>query len=175
MALRLKEHNLVKLLALLILLTPGVAYANMVWPALYLETRLFSWWAITVGLVIEYLFIRRLFNLAPKRAAIATFTANAASAVAGVIFIPVSGIVWELFPGSLYMWAFGWGTFNPLTWGGTVFLACLINAFIESVIYRKVFKVSLVIKSKAFLWLVVANAFSVGVALASMWVVPVRA
>ena len=73
-----------KILVVWLLLIPTVAYANMVWPALYLETRLFTWWAISVGLVVEYLFVRHLFSLEPKRAVIADVSANAVSAIAGI-------------------------------------------------------------------------------------------
>lgn len=84
-----------------LLAIPSIAYADLVWPALYLETRLFSWWAISVGLIVEYFFVRKLFGLAPKRAAIADLSANTISAVAGILLIPVAGIVWEFFPGAL--------------------------------------------------------------------------
>lgn len=163
-----------KLFFATLLALPAVTYANVVWPALYLETRLFSWWAISVGLVIEYLFVRRLFGLDPTRAAIADISANAASAVVGVVLIPIAGIVWELFPASVYNWALGWGTFNPITWMGTFLLACVVNAVLEGVVYKKAFKVNFKIKSKDFGWLVLANAFSVGVAFVSLWIVPLK-
>lgn len=163
-----------KFIGITLFILPVVAYADLVWPALFLGTRLFSWWAITVGLVIEYLFVRRLFGLNPMLALEATVSANVFSSLAGAILIPIAGIVWELFPGSLYMWAFEWGTFNPLTWAGAFLLACLINALLEGALYNYIFKVELQYKSKKFGWLVLANAFSVGVALASIWVVPVQ-
>lgn len=163
-----------KLLGVGLLAVPAIAYANMVWPALYLEIRLFSWWAIAVGLVIEFFFVRQLFALPAKRAAIATFSANAASAVAGILLIPLGGIVWELFPGSVYMWALDWGTFNPITWVGTFFIACVINAVLEGLVYRFAFKLDLRFKSKKFWWLVLANAFSVGAAFVSLWVSPIQ-
>ena len=37
-------------------------YADVVWPALYLETRIFTWWAMALGLVIEFFFVRWLFS-----------------------------------------------------------------------------------------------------------------
>jgi hypothetical protein len=84
------------LIILGLLLIPSIAYANVVWPALYLETRLFSWWAISVGLLVEYLFIRRVFGLSPKKALLADVIANVVSAVAGIFLIPVAGILWEI-------------------------------------------------------------------------------
>ena len=120
-----------KIICVGLLAIPTVAYADVVWPALYLEIRLLSWWAIAVGLVIEFLFVRWLFSLAAKRAAIATFSANLASTIAGILLIPLGGILWEFFPGALYMKALNWGTFNPITWAGTFILASVINALIE--------------------------------------------
>lgn len=168
------EPPLRKLLVAALPALPAAAYANVVWPALYLETRLFSWWAISVGLVIEYLFVRGLFGLAPGRAALADISANAASAVVGVVLIPIAGIAWELFPASVYNWVLGWGTFNPITWAGTFLIACMTNAVLEGFVYKRAFKVDLKIKSRQFSWLVLANAFSVGVAFASLWVVPLQ-
>jgi hypothetical protein len=166
------EPPLRTLVVAILLAIPAIARANIVWPALYLEERLFSWWAISVGLVIEYLFVRRLFGLTPGCAAVADLSANAVSAVVGVVLIPVGGIAWELFPAPIYNWALGWGTFNSITWVGTFFLACVINALLESFVYKKAFKLDLKIKSKKFWWIVLGNAFSVGVALGSLWIVP---
>ena len=163
-----------KFLVFLLLFIPISAYANMVWPALYLETRLFSWWAITVGLVIEYLFVRKLFNISPKKAVIATFGANFVSAVAGIVLIPLSGIAWEIFPGLLFMKILDMGTFNPITWVGTFLLACCVNVLLEGIVYKKVFKLPFLFKSRLLFWFLLANTFSVGVAFCSLFIVPVK-
>ncbi len=162
-----------KPLVFILCFLPTIAYANVVWPALYLEMRLFSWWAIGIGLSIEFFFIKYFFSLSQKKAAIATLSANAVSSIAGIILIPLAGIAWELFPGSVINWSFGWGTFNPLTWVATFFLGCLVNAVLEGVVYKKWFAPEFRFKSKVFLWLLVANSFSVGAALVSLWVKPV--
>lgn len=159
---------------LLSLLFPGAAYANVVWPALYLETRLFTWWAISIGLIIESIFILWLFRLPVKKSVIAVVAANTVSAIAGILLIPLSGIAWELFPASIYKSMFEWGTFNPLTWAGTFGLACLINATIEGAIYRKWFVPKFRFRSINFIWIIFANAFSVGAALVSIWLKPLQ-
>ena len=140
------------------------------WPALYLETRLFSWWSIGVGLVAEYAFVRWLFKLTFKRAVVATFVANAASSIAGLLLIPLVGIAWELFPGSVYMKVLGWGTFNPITWIATFFLACLVNTAIESLVYKRGFKLPM--RRREFWWIYVANSVSVGLAFGSLFMYP---
>jgi hypothetical protein len=148
------------------------ATADMVWPALYLETRIFTWWTIGVGLLVEFFFVRRLFDLNVRKAAIATATANAVSAVLGVPLIPIAGIIWELFPGSLYMGPLNWGTFNPITWGATFLLACFVTSVIEALVYKHGFKYR--VSRRTFGWLILANSISVGVAFASLFVFPVR-
>ena len=163
-----------KLLIFLFCLLPTAAYANVVWPALYLETRLFSWWAISIGLLVEFLFVKWIFTLPIKKASIATISANAVSAIAGIILIPLAGIAWELFPGSLINKVFSWGTFNPITWGATFFLGCLVNGLLEGAVYRKWFFPDFRFKSKAFLWLLAANSLSVGAAFISLWLKPVQ-
>lgn len=155
-------------------LLPTAAYANVVWPAVYLEARLFSWWAIAIGLLVEFFFIKWLFTLPAKKASIAAISANAVSAVAGLIIIPLSGIAWELFPGSIINWAFSWGTFNPVTWGATFVLGCLVNGLIEGAVYKKWFSPEFRFKSKAFLWVLAANSLSVGAAFISLWLKPVH-
>lgn len=146
--------------------------ANMVWPALYLETRLFTWWAICLSLLIELAAIRAIFQVPWARAGFADVAANAGSTLLGLPLIPLAGIVWELFPGSLYMRALSWGTFNPITWGATFFIACLLNAAIEGFILKRFLKLPL--GRRRFWLLVLANALSVGVAFASLFIAPVE-
>lgn len=163
-----------KIIACLLLIISFSAYANMVWPAVYLEARLFSWWAISAGLVIESIFVLKLFNLPAIKAFIATFCANFVSAVAGIILIPLSGIAWEIFPGSIFNELFNMGTFNPITWSATFIIACMINVAIEGGVYQKLFKLPFKYKSKTFFWFLIANAFSVGVALISVFINPLK-
>jgi len=155
------------------ILFPVLAHANVVWPALYLETRLFSWWAISVGLLVEYLFVRKLFKVTPQKAVIATFTANTASAILGIILIPLAGIAWEFFPGILFYHVLKMGTFNPITWCATFLIACAVNVAVEGLIYKKSFKLNFLFKSKIFIWFMLANTASVGVATASLIINPV--
>ncbi|MDN3639084.1 hypothetical protein QWY82_09715 [Simiduia curdlanivorans] len=158
----------------MLLFFPVVAHANAVWPALYLETRLFSWWAISVGLVVEYLFVRKLFQVTPKKAIFVTITANAASALLGILLIPLAGIAWEVFPGLLFYHVLNIGTFNPITWCATFIIACAVNVALEGLVYKKTFRLNFLFKSKMFLWFLLANAVSVGVAAVSLYIIPVQ-
>ncbi len=164
----------ISLILVLFLLQPTKAHANMVWPALYLEIRLCSWWAVLVGLLVEYLFVRWLFKLPPLRALWADILANTFSTIVGILLIPLAGIVWELFPGSLYMWIFNWGTFNPLTWLGTILIASFINTLLERLVYKKIFHLNIGFKQKEFRWLFIANFLTVVIAFASLWIMPLE-
>ncbi len=158
--------------AIALCLLPALTFANLVWPALFVAERLFTWWAIGIGLVVEFFFVWRLFGFTPLRALWATVAANAVSALAGVILIPLAGLGWELFPGLiLYTFRIS-STFSLVSWVATFILGCLVNALLEGAVYRKGFKVELRSKSKTFAWLVIANAFSVGAAVASLWLDP---
>ncbi len=56
-------------------------FADVVWPALFLEQRLFSWWAIGLGLVVEFFFVRWLTTLSLRMCVVADLSMNAASAL----------------------------------------------------------------------------------------------
>lgn len=105
--------------------------ADIIWPALVVEPRLSSWWAIGSGLLVEFFFVRRLTTLDLKMSAVADLTMNAASALLGILLLPLSGLAWEVFPGIVLSTAFNIGTFKPGTWTATFLLAVFINAVLE--------------------------------------------
>lgn len=151
---------------------PSAALADMVWPALYVEQRLFSWWAISIGLVIEVAVVKWLFALPPWRAGLAAATANAVSSLLGVVLIPLAGVAWEIFPGILLYTFANMGTFNPLTWISTFLIACFLNTALESLIYRRAF--TLPTNRRTFWAIAGANAASVGAAFASLYIRPIQ-
>lgn len=150
--------------AIALCLLPALTYANIVWPGMFLVERLFTWWAIGIGLVVEFFFVWRLFGFTPLRALWATVAANAVSALAGAILIPLALVGWYVPLGSFLHHELKIDTY----WVATFILGCLVNALLEGAVYRKGFKVELRTKSTTFAWLVVANAFSVGAAFASL-------
>ena len=141
------------------------ATADMVWPALLLESRIFTWWAIGLGLLIEFFFVRWLFTPSLRKALIATVIANAVSALAGVPLIPIVGFMWVFF---VYVGPVNGGNFNPIAWGATFLLACLITTGIEALVYRFGFKFR--VGRREFFWLSVANSLSIGAALAGVFI-----
>ncbi len=160
------------LLSLLILLSAVPAHADVVWPALFLETRLFSIWPIVVGLIIEYLFLRQYFKLPIKRAVVADIVINAFSSALGIVLIPIAGVAWEFFPGIILYKALNIGTFNPGTWTVTYLMAAAINAGVESLALSKIFKSH--VGKKGFRVLFLANAISVGIAMLSLYFYPME-
>lgn len=148
--------------------------ANLVWAGLVLESRLLAIPVILAGLVIEYFFVRRLTGFSVKRSLIADVTMNAASLLLGIVLIPLAGFAWEISVGSL-LWEFNSriiGSYHPINLTATFMIAVLINAAIENLVLRKIFKLE---KDKAgFRWLCLANALTVGIALGSLWFFPIK-
>jgi len=75
------------------------------------------------------------------------------STIAGVVLIPLSGII-----GEVLMIPFGTGTFHPTHWLMSYLFAILSNVFIEGLTVKFIFKYKFM---KMFWWLCVANAISV--------------
>jgi hypothetical protein len=138
--------------AFVLLVVPTLAMANMVWPALYLTRGFYVWWVIAAGLAIEFFAVQRLFSLSPARAALVDVSANAISALFGIVLIPLSGFLYELLPGLLVNWAFSWGTFNPVAWVATVLLAAAVNLVVEGLAMRWIFKLTLSRRAKLVLY-----------------------
>ena len=159
-------------LALALLLLPTPAYADVVWPALFLETRLVAWWVILSGLLVEFLFLRLWFKLTLKKAIVADLAMNLVSTLMGLVFIPLMGFIWEIFPGILLYKLFNIGTFNPGTWMATFLLAVFINAGLETLVLAKCFEYE--VGKKGFWMLCLANMASVAIAFISILVSPVR-
>ncbi|GMW00753.1 MAG: hypothetical protein AMXMBFR84_18900 [Candidatus Hydrogenedentota bacterium] len=149
---------------------PATCSADLVWPALVLETGLTTWWIIAVGLLVEFVAILWVWKLPPGKAALITLCANLLSTLLGMILIPLAGVAWEVFPGLVFYFVFGIGTFNPITWTATFILAVLINTFLEGAAIHYLFKQPF--GKRYALWLGAANAVSVAVAFANIMLNP---
>lgn len=135
----MKKAKLLIIVFMLVLFSTP-CYANVVWPALMLEARIFSWWAISFALLIEYIYLRKVLKFSIKESSKVDLIMNISSAIAGAFLIPVSGIVIEIFPGFLIHKIFNFGTFNIITWILTVIIAAIINAIIETKVIEKMTK-----------------------------------
>ena len=146
------------------------ALADVVWPALWLAGRLVAVWAIAIGLVVELFFVRWLTGFGWGKAVLADVAMNAASSLIGVFLIPVAGLAWEFSAGIALYKVFNIGTFNPFTWAATFVVAVFVNSALETTVLcygfrQRTFK-------RFFWWLSLANAFSVGIAVASIFLNP---
>ena len=168
----MKCKKIILLLGIISLVVTSPAHADVVWPALYLISRMVTWWAIALGLVVEYLFVRRLTQFDIRKSIIVDLSMNTASCLLGIIFIPLFGVAWEIFPGILLYKLLHIGTFNPGTWTATFFIAVFVNALLENFVIKMGFKKKL--GWKGFWWLSLANAASVGIAFISLWLVPLE-
>lgn len=154
-------------ISILALSFPMVVKANVVWPALYTETKLYSFPIIILSLVIEFLFFKWLFGLKRKNAIIYTLVANTASGVIGLFVRPLSGIAYEVSLGAVVNWLFNWGTFNPVAWFFVPVIGGAINSFLELLTIRLLWKQKITKKNYFLTWGI--NTFTVGIA--TVWVV----
>ncbi|MGH6864840.1 MAG: hypothetical protein ACREDO_01350 [Methyloceanibacter sp.] len=155
------------LLALFLAALPSPALANVVFPALMLSGRLLAWWVVALSLLIEFLFVRAAFRLSPLNAALATLAANAVSAAIGLFLLPYIGMVTE--PGISHTGLAdltGFETFGVASWLLAYLLGVGLNLAIELLVYR--FGYRLKIDARAFWLILLANAITVGLTLASL-------
>lgn len=151
--------------------TIPISLADVVWPALYLESRLLSVLPISAGLIAEWLFLYfGGFGLSWKKAITVDVVMNTISSVAGIVLIPTLGLLWELGPGALVNRIFNVGTFNPVSWIATFMLSVGASTAIEAAVVRWGFKIPL--GWRRFWVLFGANALSAGIAFASLWIHP---
>ena len=142
-------------------------FADVIWPALFLEARLLSIWIILVGLVVEYFFVWRITNLGPFKSILADVVMNAASTIPGIILIPAFGLVVAIVSGELVG-----NAFSPIVWTATFLTCVVLNTLIEWFVLWKLFKQAL--GKKQFWMLALANGLSVGIAFASFLVYPIK-
>lgn len=140
-------------LTILSLLVPIVAYANMIWPSIYIVKQYYVWYVILAGLLIEILAAHLFLKTNWGRSIFIMFVANAISAILGLLLIPVSGIVVELLT-----IPFGGGTFELSHWILDYLCAVLANTIVEGLSIKWIFKLSF--KSN-FIWLLCSNLISV--------------
>jgi hypothetical protein len=148
------------------------AQADMIWPAAVYEGRLLSVPVIAAGLVLEWLFYLFGLKLGWKKAAFVDIVINMISTIAGVLCIPIAGLLWEIFPGFIIYKKYNMGSFSPITWTYTFFIAVLITTMIEIYAAKNVY--GIVASKKNILVFLLANTASVGVVFIFIFVFPVR-
>jgi hypothetical protein len=146
--------------------------SDVVWPALYLEDRLFTWWAVSLGIVIETIFCIWLFRVSVIKALLTTIVVNLASAIVGLLLLPLFGLLWEFHPGILLFKLKISSTFSLPTLIATVLMAGLISATIEYHLIALILRVQRNLRQ--FLWWFAANVITTLIAFVSLIVHPPR-
>ena len=108
-----------------------------------------TWWAIATGLVVEWPVVKHLARRDWMGSLWPNLAVNAVSSILGIVLIPL-----------------GLGTFNPFGWATTVLLAAALNAAVEALALRWLFRTS--VTRRGFGLLFGANMVSVGLAMASI-------
>ena len=149
------------LISFLLTIIPTVAFANVVWPTLYIVTGIMSWYIILTGLIIEFLFIKYKFRAKFLRAALMAISMNLASAIIGLILIPASGFITAIAVGlsDALLIKIPIENINGIVlWTLSYIVTILCNVLIEGLALKLVFKKRF---RRNFGWLFIANALSV--------------
>ena len=146
---------------------PSLAYGDLVWPALYAETKVNSLPIIALSLALEYLAIRWLFKTNVNKSIFYTIVANTVSGILGVLLRPLSGIVWEISLGQVVIFLFKWGTFNPVAWFFVPVIGGALNSALELLSIKVIWKEKFTRRRFVILWIV--NWITVGIA--TIWVI----
>lgn len=125
------------------------AFADVIWPSLYIATGMASIKVVLVGLLVELFFVKFFTNTHWLKASIITIIMNAVTCLLGMILIPISGLFVELLPTKTFHWSH---------WLLDYLLAIILNTLIEGLIIKLILK----LKFKNILWwLFIANAISI--------------
>jgi hypothetical protein len=145
------------ILILIMFLNTMPAYANLIWPSVYISEGMMTWWIIIAGLVGEFIVLKIFTRDNYFKSMLMVVIMNIISTLVGIVAIPLTGLLGEivLLPIDSLL---NIGTFHISHWILSFLLTVLCNAVIESfslkLIFKKVFK-------EIFLWIFCANIISV--------------
>lgn len=139
--------------ASILLATPFVASANIIWPSLFIVEQYYVWYVILAGLVIETIAARLFLKTSLLKSFFMMIVTNLISGLLGYILIPVSGLLTELL-----MFPCGTGTFSIFNWILDYLFAIAANTLVEGLALKLIFKYPL---KHNLLWLFGANAISI--------------
>ncbi len=136
-----------KLLTIFLILVPISAFANVVWPGLFLSSRML-WWCVPAGILIEYFILKEILKKRWDYILLATVISNLISTIFGAIGALIGNLAFEFTIGQLLFKFYGIGTFNPFSWSSAIFLGALTSTIIEIYSLKIIFKISLTSKQK---------------------------
>ena len=136
------------------------AYANVVWPGLYLASRM-VYLSIPVGLLIEGIILKLIIKKRWVYILYITLVINLISAFIGAAGALIGNLAWEFTGGQILYKLFDIGTFNPLSWSTAIIFGALASTVVESYSLKKIFKIKLNSNDqKTFLFIQVSGTAS---------------
>lgn len=116
-----------------------VPIANVMWPGLFIESGLVSVWAVILGLLIEWPFVKRISNAGWGRSLSMTVVVNAVSFAIGYFINPVVSLLIIIPHDFLGGLTIGNNTFGASGWIFSYHAVVLATAFIEYLAFRFVY------------------------------------
>ncbi len=140
-------------LFLLLTVFTSPAFADVVWPSLYIAAGMTSIKVIVVGLIIELFFVKFFTGSNWLKGAIVTFLMNLITCLLGIVIIPISGLLLEFI-----MYPVNKATFHWTHWLASYLFIIVLNTLIEGLVVKLMLKKEY---KKVFWWLLGANSLSV--------------
>ena len=148
---------------LMLALTEQEALANLIWPGLAVHFA-FSLKAIVIGLIIEAVVIKNLFQFGLFRSLFTSFCANFVSALIGFILVPIVTLVWEFFLAFILNKFIAVSSFHLIGWIMSALIAGSVSTAIELFIIGRYFFTSHFTKIQIFIFYI-ANLLTAFIAL----------
>jgi hypothetical protein len=160
----------------------GSLHADVVWPALILEHRLNSLLGIILMFVLELIFVWRFTRLSILRSTLLTAILNSFSAFAGIILVPIIGLLPIIIFSPLAPYIVAHGALDmvleTINYGMLWFIAAGVSTTIEVGVLHRYVKFTKwpypYSKKYTFTWLLTAHAIATAFAMASLWIWPIR-
>jgi hypothetical protein len=149
------------IIPILLILIPSQAFANVVWPGLFVSHRM-VYWSIPVGVLIEFFILKKIIRKKWSYIFLVTLVTNIISTFFGILGTLFGTLAYEFSVGSILYKFFHVGTFNPLSWTFAIIIGTLVSTIIEVLALRLIFKIDLNTKQR-YLYLL-ANFLSTLVA-----------
>ena len=140
-------------LFLLLIVFSAPAFADVVWPSLYIALGMISMKVIIVGLIVELFFVKFFTDTRWLKACVVTFVMNLITCLLGIIITPISGLLLEFI-----LYPVNKATFHWTHWFASYLAVIVINTLIEGLVVKLTLKKAY---KKIFWWLFCANAISI--------------
>jgi hypothetical protein len=158
-----KKLNPVQIAVLPILLSVGVAHADVIWPALYVVDSHFRfWYVIIAGLLLEAAVLRWRIVLNIKQALLVSLVVNAFSATVGIYLLSFGMFGLHIITDNLTG-----GTFSLFNKIATLVLMLIGSSCLEMLVARVVWKYPL---RKTFAVFIFGNTLSYGFIVADLFI-----